>query len=508
MAVLLLTAATALAQTPTVSTWHNDNLRDGQNTHETILTTSNVNSTKFGKLFSYTVDGQIDAQPLYIPKVSISGGTHNVIYVATENDSVYAFDADGLSTTSLWHTSLLLNGGVAAPCVNLAGCAISPVVGITGTPVVNLSSNTLYVVALDEEGTSNIYRLHALDITTGAEKFGGPVAIQASVAGTGAGSVGGVVTFTPTQQLQRPGLLLLNGSIFIGFGSFGDRDPYHGWVMAYSGTSLAQVSVFNTSPNGTRAAVWGAGGGLSADSTGNLYVQTANGTFDASTGGLDYGDSFLKMNPNNLTVLDYFTPENQATLESDDLDLGSGTGLIPPKQSGSFPDEIVSAGKQGLIYVVDRDAMGGYDPNGNHDIQTVTGNAGGYISSPACWHGAIYYSGSGGFLSLYSLKGGILSANPLSKAPASFMAGSTPSVSSNGPMNGIVWAIDGDGGHGKHPAVLHAYDATRVSTELYNSSQAGIRDTAGAGIHFTVPTIANGKVYIGTFTELDVYGLL
>lgn len=508
IAGLLLTVVTALAQTVTVSTWHNDNLRDGQNTHETILTTSNVNSTTFGKLFSYTVDGEIYSQPLYIPKVAISGGTHNVIYVATENDSVYAFDADGLSTAPLWQKSLLLNGGTAVPCGNTGACGVNPIVGITSTPVINSRTGTLYVVAFDEEGANDFYRLHALDITTGNEKFGGPVVIQASVAGTGAGSVGGIVTFAPIHQLQRPGLLMLDGLIFIGFGSFGDVDPYHGWVMSYNATTLAQVSVFNTSPNGTRAAVWGSGGGLSGDSAGNLYVMTSNGTFDASTGGLDYGDSFLKMNPNNLTVTDYFTPDNQATLETDDLDLGSGTGLVPAKQTGSFPDEIISAGKQGLIYLVDRDAMGGYDPNANHNIQTVTGAAGGYTNSAAYWNGAIYYSGVKDFLSRYTLKSGKLSTAPVSKASKKFNIGSTPSISANGSSNGIVWVIDAGGGLGSIPAVLHAYNAGKVSTELYNTSQAGSRDTPGAGIKFSTPTIANGKVYIGTFTELDVYGLL
>ena len=512
-ALLIVTAwftlATASAQTVTVSTWHNDNLRDGQNTHETILTTSNVNSTTFGKLFSYPVDGEIYAQPLFIPNVSIPGqGTHKVIYVATENDSVYAFDADGLSSTPLWQKSLLLNGGVAVACGNTGACAVSPIVGVTGTPVINPSSKTLYVVAFDQEGSNYFCRLHALDITTGNQKFGGPVVIQASIPGTGAGSVGGVITFAPIHQLQRPGLMLLNGTLFIGFGSFGDVDPYHGWVMSYNPTTLAQISVFNTSPNGTRAAVWGAGGGLSADSSGNLYVQTANGTFDASTGGLDYGDSFLKMNPSNLTVLDYFTPDNQATLESLDLDLGSSAGLIPARQGGSFPDEIISAGKQGMIYVVDRDAMGGYDPNANHNVQTVTGAAGGYINNAASWNGALYYSGAKDYLSRYTLRNGMLSTAPASKAPATFKIGSTPSVSANGTTNGIVWAIDAGGGKGTLPAVLHAYMATKVSTELYNTSQAGTRDTPGAGVKFSTPTIANGKVYIGTFTELDVFGLL
>jgi hypothetical protein len=496
-------------QTVSVSTWHNDNARDGQNTEETILTTSNVNSTTFGKLFTYAVDGQVYAQPLYIPKVPIPGqGIHNVVYVATENDSVYAFDADGLSPLPLWQVSLLLNGGVAVPCSNTGACPVNPIYGITSTPVIDLANSTIYVVAFDDENGSYFDRLHALNLTTGAEKFGGPVVIQASVAGTGSGSVDGVVTFNPLLQLQRPGLLLLNGVIYIGWGSFGDLGIYNGWVMGYNASTLAQTAVFNTTPNGSKGAVWQSGGGLSTDSSGHIFVQTANGTFDAAIGGVDYGDSFLKLNPTGLTVVDYFTPRNELMLESDDLDLGSGAGLILPQQAGSFPNEITSADKQGLIYVVNRSNMGKFSSTANHNIQTLTGSVGGYVSSPAYWNSAVFYSGVGGFLSRYTLTSGLLSTTPVSKAPTAFKLGSTPSISADGATNGIVWAIDAGGGTGNKPAVLHAYDATNVATELYNTNQAGTRDQPGGGIKFSVPTIANGKVYIGTFTELAVYGLL
>jgi hypothetical protein len=501
----------APAQTPSVSTWHNDNLRDGQNTQETILTTANVNSTAFGKLFSYMVDGEIYAQPLYVPNLSVAGQTHNVVYVATENDSVYAFDADGLDSSPLWHDSLLAPGESAIPCKLKGICGVvSQTAGITSTPVIDVTGTTLYVLVLTlETNGSYLDRLHALDLTTGAEKFGGPVVIQASVPGTGAGSVGGVVTFNAAQQLQRPGLLLLNGAVYIGWGSFGDIDPYHGWLMGYNSTTLTQVAVFNTTPNGTRGAIWQAGGGISADSSGFIYLQTANGTFDVNVGGIDYGDSFLKISTTGgLSVVNYFTPDNEGMLEYDDLDLGSGAGLILPTQAGSHPDEIVSADKQGLIYLVDRNAMGGFSSTTNNNVQTLTGPTGGYRDSAAYWNGALYYHGLGDYLRRYTIKNGLLSTNSVSKSPTTYMQGSTPSVSANGTKNGIVWTIDPGKPPFKEPAVLHAYNALNLAQELYNSSQAGTRDTEGNGVKFTTPTIVNGKVYIGTANQLDVYGLL
>ena len=511
-AAVLLATVFACGQKVSVTTWHNDNLRDGQNVHETILTTSNVNSSSFGKLFSYPVDGAIYAQPLYVPNLSIPGqGTHNVVFVATENDGVYAFDADGLNTSPLWQDSLLTAGRSAIPCGLVGICnVLSQTTGITSTPVIDTAGGTIYVLALTMgTGGSPVDYLHALDLTTGAEKFGGPAVVAASVPGTGAGSVGGMVTFDAMHQLQRPGLLLLNGVVYIGWGSFGDMDPYHGWVMGYHSTTLAQVAVFNTTPNGTRGAIWQGGGGLSADSSGFIYVQTANGTFDVNAGGIDYGDSFLKLSTTGgLSVVDYFTPKNQGMLETDDLDLGSGAGLMLPTQTGSHPSEILSADKQGIIYLVDRSAMGGYSPTMNNNVQTLVGAASGYRNSAAYWNGAVYYHGVGDFLDRYTVRGGMLSTKPVSKSPTTYVQGSTPSISANGTGNGIVWAIDPGSPPFTNPAVLHAYNALNVAQELYNSSQAGTRDTAGPGVKFTTPTIANGKVYIGTSNQLDVYGLL
>jgi hypothetical protein len=483
-----------------VVTWHNDNARTGQDLKETILTPSNVNSTQFGKLFSLSVDDEIFGQPLYVANVNIVGqGVHNVVYVATENDSVYAFDAGGNPTTPLWHTSFTSSTATAVPCGNTGTCVISPTIGITGTPVINTSNDTLYVVAFTLENGTYFQRLHALNITSGAEKFGGPVVISALVAGTGAGSVGGTIAFTPLLQNQRSALLLLDNVVYIAWASFGDLGNYHGWVMGYNAKTLAQVSVFNDSPNGSQGGIWHSAGGLSADSTDNVYAISGNGTFDANTGGIDYGDSFLKFN-SGLSVLDYFTPDNQSTLDDDDIDLGSGAGLIVPTQPGPYPDEVIGAGKEGLIYVVNRNNMGKFSSSTNNVIQTVTGSSGGYNGSPAYFDKAVFYSGVGDYLDRYTLTKGLLSTSPVSKSPTILNTGGTPSISANGATNGIVWVIDASPQKGT-TAVLHAYQASSVATELYNSQQNAARDTLGKGIRFSVPTIANGMCTSGTRTD-------
>jgi hypothetical protein len=492
-------------------TWHNDPARTGQNLQETVLTPANVNSKTFGKLFSFPVDGQVFAQPLYVYNVAIPGkGTYNVIYVATENDSLYAFDADGLNTSPLWHDSFISPGKRITPvsCADTGAdpCPFFSRIGITGTPVIDPASGTLYVVAATKENAKYVNRLHAVDITSGAEKFGGPVQIEAKVKGHGAGSNHGVVTFNARQQLQRPGLLLLNGVIYIGWASFGDVPPFHGWILGYGATSLAQVAVFNSTANGSDGGVWQSGGAFSADAAGNIYLLTGNGTFDINQGGNDWGDTFLKFDA-SLNVLDYFTPYDQLKLSKNDIDLGSGAGVLLPPQNGKFPDEIISAGKEGLIYVVNRSHMGKFDARKNNVIQTVRGSAGGYLGSAAYWNNTVYFAGQQDFLSQYSLSQGLLSNRPVSQAPTRF--GATPSVSANGTSNAIVWAIERASNHRKDlPAVLPAYDAIKVSRELYNSGQSGQRDRLGLGVIFSVPTIMNGKAYVGTASELDVLGLL
>ncbi|MGH9432399.1 MAG: pyrrolo-quinoline quinone [Terriglobia bacterium] len=516
-ALMSLVPAAAWAQTYSgVLTWHNDNQRTGQYLNETILTPQNVNKKQFGKLFTYAVDGQIYAQPLYVSSVPIPGqGLHNVVYVATENDSVYAFDADGLSATPLWQDSFIdpANGVTPVPCTDTGngGCTgISPQFGITGTPVIDGTSGTLYAVAFTKENGTYVYRIHALDITSGAEKFGGPVVIQASVPGTGSGSIGGMITFDPLNQCQRTALLLSQSVVYMGWGTVSSV-PWHGWIMGYDAQTLAQATVYNDTANGKNGGIWASGNGFAADANGNIYTVTADGTFDGNTGGIDYGDSFLKLGATGgLSVDDYFTPYNQLYLTEHDLDLGSGGPMILPAQPGPYPDELIGAGKQGLIYLVNRDNMGGYSSTTNNNIQTVTTTTSGFWSSPAYWRGAVYYSGVKGYLSRYTLTSGLLSTTPASQAPMAFTyPGSTPSISANVASNGIVWAISTGGRpSGGPPAILHAYVAANVSHVLYGSNQAGTRDQPGPGVKFSVATIANGKVYIGTQTDLDIYGLL
>jgi hypothetical protein len=518
IAMIGLAAQPLQAQTYTgVLTWHNDNQRTGQNLAETILTPAKVNPKSFGKLFSFPVDGQIYAQPLYVYNVTIPNqGMHNVVYVATENDTVYAFDADGLSSTPLWQDSLILNGGTAVSCTDLNVCgSINPIFGITGTPVIDGSTGTLYVVAFTKENGSYIQRLHALDITSGAEKFNAPVVIAASVHGKGGGSVKGTLTFSASHENQRDALLLSNGVVYMGWGTF-SLPTWHGWIMGYSAQNVQeQVAVFNDTPNGLRGGIWNAGSGLMADAAGNIYVLTGDGTFDANTtGGVDYGDSFLRLTPtgaSGLTVADYFTPFNQGYLGTNDLDVGSGGGMLVPTQAGSYPDEIIGGGKEGMIFVVDRDGMGGYSTTTNNNVQTVTGVGNGFWSSPAYWNGSVYYAGISSPLCSYSLINGMLSTTPVAESPTKFgYPGATPSISADEDNYGIVWVIQNTTGlaAGKAPAVLRAYKATNVAQQLYGSSASGTRDLPGPAVKFAVPTVVNGKVYVGTQTELDVYGLL
>lgn len=526
-----------------VLTQHNDLGRTGQNLNETTLTTSNVRPTTFGKLFSYPVDNQVYGQPLYVPNVSIPGqGTHNVLYVATEGDSIFAFDADGLSPSVLWSRNFTnpANGVNVISCV-ISGlqCGVYPNVGITGTPVIDPSTNLMYVLVRTAETagsvTNYVHRLHALDITTGAEMLGGPVVIGGSVKGTGVGSVRGVVTFNSLHENHRPGLVLANNTIYIGYEGSG-----HGWILAYDARTLAQVAIFCTTPNGSLGGVWASGNGMAVDSDGNIYAATGDGTFDANTGGPDYADTLIKFSP-TLQVLDYFTPMDQACRApiTIDLDLGSGGPMILPTQGGTYPNEIIMAGKGGApcdqfpdgnwavpIYLLNRDSLGGYNPSQDADIQTIEGTALGYWSSPAYWQGPasayIYYSGmpsesgSGDYLKAYSVNNGVVSSAPVSQTTNLFRIGSTPSVSANGTSNGIVWAMERKDPlsslPGNQKAVLHAYPATNVGNSLYSSAQTksfgAIRDQMGCATKFQTPTIANGKVYVGTENEVDVFGLL
>jgi len=509
----------------TIVTHHYDNARTGQNTNETILNLTNVNSATFGTLFRLPVDGYVFAQPLYVPNVAIPGqGTHNILYVATENDSVYAYDAD-VAGAPLWQVTFLINGATPLSPSDVGNSQdINPKIGITGTPVIDTSSGTLYVVANTKESSGAlIYRLHALDITTGAEKFGGPVQITGSAQGSAPDGNGTTVPFNVQWENQRPGLLLLNGYVFIGFASHGDNGPWHGWILGYNATTLQQSGIWCTSPNGKGNGIWGAGSGLAADPAGNAYVATGNGDYPGFTPApppstaLDFGDSLVRVSLQNGVPIptDYFTPYNQQSLADSDSDLGSGGVLVVPDQTGPYPHILIQAGKQGRIYVVNRDKMtsdGSHYCNGctidPEIVETVNG-IGGLWSMPAYWNGNVYVWGNGDHLKAFSLSGGMLSGSPTSESSeGSNFPGSTPVVSSNGTLDGIVWAVETDAYISNGPAILRAYDATNVSSLLYASNLTGGRDTMGGAVKFVVPVVTNGKVYVGTESEVDVFGLL
>jgi len=508
------TATVFVSNHPGTFTYHNDNSRTGQNLNEIALAPSRVNQTQFGKLFSYTVDGYAYAQPLYVANLNIPGqGFHNILYVATQHDSVYAFDADGKVVTPLWRVSFInpAAGITTIPSSDIPfGCSdIQPEIGITGTPVIDPASSTLYVVAKTKENGLYFQRLHALDIVTGAEKFGGPVVIQASVPGAGGGSQGGTVAFNPLLENQREGLLLSQGIVYVAFASHCDTPFYHGWVIGYDATTLQRSVVFNSTPNGSDGGIWQSGCPPAADASGNLYVISGNGTFDANTGGVDFGDSFLKLSSAGQ-VLDYFTPYDQSFLAAHDLDLGSGGSLLLPDQPTSPPHLMLSGGKAGSIYVVDRDNLGQFNSSGNAQIvQYLPGAIGPLFGTPAFWQNNIYFWALNDFLKVFALSNGRLPSTPTSQSsmPLGF-PGAVPTISASGSTNGVVWALETSAFSSGNPAVLHAFDATNVSSELYNSNQAGTRDLPGGAVKFTVPTVANGKVYAGTQTQLTVFGLL
>jgi hypothetical protein len=505
-----------------VSTYHNNKQRTGGNTLETSLTPSNVNSTQFGKLYSQAVDGFIYAQPLYMPNVNVAGlGIHNVVYVATMNDSVYAFDADsktGGNAYPLWHVSFInaANGITPIPYGDIQ-CTdpISTKIGIMGTPVIDTVGGTLYVLVRTKEWGQYFQRLHALDITSGAEKFGGPVVIQARALGRGTGSFNGTVTFNPKIQNQRAALLLQNGLVYIGWGSHCDLGLYHGWLMAYDAKLLVQRAVWVTAPNGEEGAIWESGSGPAADAT-YTYVAIANGTFDANSGGTDYGQSIVKLNPLHngaLSVADYFTPYDGPDLNVGDHDIGSGGAMLLPDQpNGPYLHLLVQGDKAGNIYLVNRDNMGHFNSQSNSQIvQYLPGADAGMWNSPTWWNNHVYFGGGGDYLKSFSFNTGTaqLSTAPTSQTANKFgYPGTTTSVSSNQSSNAVLWALDNSSFKFTSGAVLYAYDATNLGTMLYSSSQYPVRDNPGPAVKFTVPTVANGKVYVGTRTRLSVYGLL
>lgn len=549
-AILTLVVACLIpagAQTPStftgVLTQHNDNGRTGQNLSEKILTPANVNGATFGKVMSYSVDGQIYAQPLYVPNVSIPGqGTHNVVYVETQNDSLYAFDADAMSPTALWQVSFVNPAqGITPVSCQTDGqsdisCGVYPIYGINSTPVIDPATKTMYLVTRTDNNGKYFQTLHAIDITTGAEKFGGPVNISGSVPGTGVGSQNGTIYFDPLKDVQRAGLLLSKGGVYVGWAG-----AAHGWIMGFVATNLKRGAIFNTTPNaggtGTLGGggVWASGNGLAADPSGNIYAAVGDSTFDANNAGSDYGDSLLKLSP-YLKVLDYFTPNDQSCRTTNDLDLGSAGPMLLPKQPGAVPGELLIAGKGGApcdtnpvaarMYLLNDNNLGKYNTNQDQAVEEVAGAPGGYWSSPAYWRGAsseyVYSAGLGAKpstpdpLKMFTVTNGLLSTAPAAVSTNPLVVGATPSVSSNGTQNGIVWAIMRPEQLGAQPgiqaAVLYAWDATNVGKLLYDSSatitNGDIRDRGGCAGKFAVPTIANGRVYVGTQNQLDIYGLL
>ena len=510
-------------------TFHNDNMRDGENLNETVLTPSNVNSTSFGKLFSYPLDGLTFASPLYVANVNIPGqGYHNIVIVATEHDSVYAFDADGRSSTPIWQDSFINpSAGVTPipPADTGETKDIPNEIGITGTPVIDPSTNTIYLVAATKEvsgGTTRyVNRLHALDLTTGAEKFGGPTVITASVPGKGVDAQNGTITFNNVTENQRAALLLLNGEVYVAFANHGFNPPYHGWVMAYNASTLHQDWVYCTTANAQSGGIWMGGDGIGADATGSLYFSTGNGTYDGPTGGGDYGDSLLRLSSNG-SLTDYFTPYNYASLDSGDVDLASGGLVLLPDQPGAHPHEIIAGGKGGTLYLVDRDNMGHVGSgNDNQIVQSLvnvfpTGgsyNTGNY-SAPAYFNGAVYYAPVMSQLMAFTLSNGRLSSAPTSVSPETYNGktstfsarGGELAISANGTSNGILWALQSNGD--TLPGTLHAYDPSNLAHEYYTSDQAGTRDQLDPWLKFTVPLVANGRVYVVSSGHLTAFGLL
>jgi len=558
-------ATVSVTDLAAVLTYHNDLARDGVNSREFALSSSTVTTATFGKLFSCSVDGAIYTQPLWVKGVSIAGGTHNVILVATQHDSAYLFDADSSPCVTYWRVNLLdtLHGGTsgefAAKWNDVGYCYgdIYPEVGVTGTPVIDSTTKTIYLVSASEANPTNpgncsgtsgkfYHRLHALDLLTGSEKFNAPVTIAASVPGNGDGSTNGIVSFNSQLQHNRSGLAESGGRIYVAFSAHEDATPYHGWVLVYTASNIqSQVGVFNTTPNGVGGAdggIWAGGGAPAIDGGGDVYVSTGNGIFDElpPPPNDDYGDSIIRLhrftgnttNGVNLEIAGYFTPDDQFTLAQNDTDLGSGGVILFPNQTGSGPQHLLTqVGKEGMVYLIDRDHMGQYNSgNNNQIVQSFNGPANGQWGVPALWHNNLYVGGQYDTVRQFTFDPAteLFNTNVASQSPQNFgYPGTSPSVSSQGATHGIVWAIDASlYGYASPnagvncsvvpvpaacsgPAVLHAYNASNLAQEYWNSSQAANnRDRAGNAVKFVPPTIANGKVYVSTRTEVDVYGLL
>ncbi|MGA3241620.1 MAG: hypothetical protein ABSG03_35610 [Bryobacteraceae bacterium] len=524
----LLSAAAAFGQPFSVITNRNGNDRNGLNQFETVLNTSNVSDSTFGKLFSFPVDGQVYAQPLYLPNVTIGGVIHNVIYTATENNSVYAFDANNPAAQVLWQ----VNVGPPIPCSAIPICALykglQPIIGITSTPVIDVPSGTIYVVAETYvSNTANFY-IHALDITTGHERLGSPVQIVGKVAGLGdpgypADAPGGEVVFNPFMEWQRPGLLELNGNIYVGFSGHQDTRPYHGWLFGYDGTSLRRVLIKCMTPNGIEGGIWQSGAGLTADALGNVYLSTGNGTFDANTGGTDYGETVLKMNAiTGMVVSTYFTPTNFQALNDDDADVGSvGTILLPGEQYA------VAGSKNGVFFLLNSSQMGGYSSSGPDAVLQEWPTDVKQYGDPIFYNNILYEWGAGWIAVAYQFNGSVFNTAPLLEGSDYINApgySNEPAlaISANGTASGtgILWSsysVSGLSDGFSYQGVFSAYNASTLN-RLWSSEDNHARDDLGGWAKWATPTIANGKVYIPSFGNVDlstpggfsinVYGLL
>ncbi|GJH24262.1 PQQ-binding-like beta-propeller repeat protein [Caballeronia novacaledonica] len=506
-------SAPAVASPMDVATWHNDIARTGQQLAETVLTPANVNSASFGKLATFPVDGAVDAQPLFLAGVPIAGGTHNVVYVATENASVYAFDADTGSV--LWKISTLGNG--ESPSDDHKCTQITPTIGVTATPVIDRSrgpNGAMYVVGMSKDASGGYHqRIHALDIATGAELFNGPTEIRATYPGNGAGSQNGTLTFDPGQYAERASLLLLNGVVYTAWTSHCDFMPYTGWVMGYDANTLQQASVLNVTPNGQMGSIWMSGAGLASDGEAIFFLD-ANGTFDPTQNAQEmpingnFGNGFLRLNTSPLRVQDYFEPSNTVQESNQDEDLGSGGAMVLPDfadASGTVRHLAIGAGKNATIYVVNRLSMGKFDSNADHIYQELVGQIRGpMFGAPAYFNNSVYFGSVGDSIRAFSVSNAVLSGTSTSQTSNAFaFPGATPSISANGTANGILWAAQ-NGTTG----ALRAYDATNLGRQLYSSNDAGARDQFGQGNKFITPMIANGKVYVGTRNAVAVFGLL
>jgi len=516
-AIIVLVAIPALAQ---VTTSQYDNSRTGATLHEKILTPQNVNTKQFGKLGAFKVDGAVYAQPLYLPSVDVPGkGIHDVLFIATEHDSVYAFDANRPGDPPLWQVSFLDKARRVIPVSeDDAECPfVRPEVGITSTPVIDLQTGTLYALArtrIKHAVGANEYfqHLHALAITTGAEKFGGPKLISATVPGKGAGAANGQVAFDPLKENPRAALTLANGVLYLEWASSCDVDPYHGWVMAYDPPTLAQRATLNVTPDGGEAGIWLSDTGPAADADGNLYVPTGNGTFDAGSGGRDYGDSVLKLaldgSSSSFAIRDYFTPHDQDRISEADSDVGSSGPLLLPDQPGPHRHLLLQPTKDSTIYVMDRDNMGKFRRDGDALVELIRMSGGGY-GALAYWNGHVFFAASDDHLRDYAVKNGQLTLHASSTMKFA-NPGATPSISADGNKNAIVWAIATKTWNGPDdkPAVLYAFDATRLDQPIYTSEQNSQRDRAALATRFVFPLVVNGRVYFAARGEVEVYGLL